>query len=66
VNRDPALEVPILARRLWLAELGGRRALACALAAELNRILLQLSGWEPEEETTDVAIPVQWEGERAA
>lgn len=49
----PALDVPILARRVWLAEASGRRALACALAAELNRLLLLASGWEPSEETTE-------------
>ena len=50
---NPAQDVMIAARRYWLAELAGDTAKAAECADIMYRGLLQASGWEPDEDTTD-------------
>lgn len=46
-------DIIALSRRYWTAQLTGNQA-APALAMRLNRALLVLSGWEPDEDETNI------------
>ena len=46
-------DIIALSRRYWTAQLTGSAA-APALAMRLNRALLILSGWEPDEDETNI------------